>query len=255
MKITEISYIFELLNKKGVAYVFKNGTETIAWYTTHMFLSPIYLNTLKALPTKMSVKKVLDFANQGCNGAFKPLQVESEITNLLTYVQKLKPKVVVEIGTANGGTLLSLIKTSPSDTQFISIDLPGGAFGGGYAWYKIPLFKAFVSKKQTLELLREDSHQAETLEKLKTILNGKKIDFLLIDGDHTYQGVKQDFEMYSPLVRKNGAIAFHDIVIHKKIFNCGVSTLWKSLKKKFKHEEFVENWKQGFCGIGVIRKA
>jgi hypothetical protein len=34
---------------------------------------------------------------------------------------------------------------------------------------------------------------------------------LFIDGDHTYEGVRRDFEMYSPLVRKGGIIAFHDI--------------------------------------------
>jgi len=45
-------------------------------------------------------------------------------------------------------------------------------------------------------------------------LNGEPLDFLFIDGDHTYEGVKRDFEMYSPLVRNGGIIAFHDIVKH-----------------------------------------
>jgi predicted O-methyltransferase YrrM len=40
----------------------------------------------------------------------------------------------------------------------------------------------------------------------------KRLDFLFIDGDHTYEGVKQDFEMYTPLVRKGGLVAMHDIV-------------------------------------------
>jgi hypothetical protein len=31
------------------------------------------------------------------------------------------------------------------------------------------------------------------------------VDFLFIDGDHTYEGVKKDFEMYSPLVRREGS--------------------------------------------------
>lgn len=34
------------------------------------------------------------------------------------------------------------------------------------------------------------------------------IDFLFIDGDHSFDGVKNDFEKYSPLV--NGTIVFHD---------------------------------------------
>ena len=40
---------------------------------------------------------------------------------------------------------------------------------------------------------------------------GEKLDFLFIDGDHSYDGVKADFEMYAPMVRPGGLIAFHDI--------------------------------------------
>jgi hypothetical protein len=37
-----------------------------------------------------------------------------------------------------------------------------------------------------------------------------KIDFLFIDADHSYEGVKLDFELYSKLVKKTGIIALHD---------------------------------------------
>jgi predicted O-methyltransferase YrrM len=50
------------------------------------------------------------------------------------------------------------------------------------------------------------------LRKIEGILKGRKVDFLFIDADHSYEGVKKDFEMYSPLVRKGGIIAFHDII-------------------------------------------
>lgn len=38
----------------------------------------------------------------------------------------------------------------------------------------------------------------------------KKIDFLWIDGDHSYKGIKRDIQDWVPLVRKNGFICFHD---------------------------------------------
>ncbi|MEO0196406.1 MAG: class I SAM-dependent methyltransferase [candidate division WOR-3 bacterium] len=44
------------------------------------------------------------------------------------------------------------------------------------------------------------------------MLGNSKLDFLFIEGNHSYEGVKMDFEMYFPLVRKGGIIAFHDIV-------------------------------------------
>ena len=38
----------------------------------------------------------------------------------------------------------------------------------------------------------------------------KEIDFLFIDAGHSYEAVKEDYEIYSPLVRDYGIIAFHD---------------------------------------------
>lgn len=37
-----------------------------------------------------------------------------------------------------------------------------------------------------------------------------KIDILFIDGDHTYEGVKKDFELYSTILSTNGIIIIHD---------------------------------------------
>ena len=38
----------------------------------------------------------------------------------------------------------------------------------------------------------------------------RKIDFLWIDGDHSYEGVKKDIYHWTPLVKKGGFICFHD---------------------------------------------
>ena len=37
-----------------------------------------------------------------------------------------------------------------------------------------------------------------------------KIDFLFIDGDHSYEGVKSDFDLYSNILSDNGIIMIHD---------------------------------------------
>jgi len=37
-----------------------------------------------------------------------------------------------------------------------------------------------------------------------------KIDLLFIDGDHSYEGVKQDFDLYSIILSDNGVIILHD---------------------------------------------
>lgn len=52
------------------------------------------------------------------------------------------------------------------------------------------------------------SHTPQAVKKLYNFTDG--IDFLFIDGDHTYQGVLTDWLLYAPLVKRGGIIAFHD---------------------------------------------
>ncbi len=163
-----------------------------------------------------------------------------------------RPRVVLEIGTAGGGTLFLFTRVADTEAKIISIDLPGGPFGGGYPKWKTSLYKSFARRGQRIYLLRRDSHDPRTLEGVKKILGGEKVDFLFIDGDHTYEGVKKDFEMYSPLVRRGGIIAFHDIVPGLPENVGSVPEFWNQIKAKHKHLEIVEDCNQGGFGIGVL---
>jgi len=50
----------------------------------------------------------------------------------------------------------------------------------------------------------------------KNIIWEKEIDVLFIDGDHSYEGVKADYERYEPFVKEGGLILFHDVLWHHK---------------------------------------
>ncbi len=180
----------------------------------------------------------------------KPLQVKSEIARLCRIVQELNPKTIVEIGTASGGTLF-LFAHIANPERIVSIDLPQGPFGGGYPSWKIPLLKS-LGKKHVVQLIRADSHQEETLAKLRSFLGSGEVDFLFIDGDHTYRGVKLDFDMYSPLVRKGGVVALHDIVAHDANTGCEVGAFWSEIKQSHRHLEIIEDQNQRWAGIGVL---
>ena len=183
----------------------------------------------------------------------KPVQVREEVAALLEILRSLRPRACLEIGTARGGTLFLFAQVASPDAVLISVDLPGGPFGGGYPAWKIPLYKSFARyETQKIYLLRRDSHDPKTLEMVRKILGNGKLDFLFIDGDHSYEGVKRDFEMYSPLVRKGGIIAFHDIVPGPSENVGGIPEFWNYMKNRHRHLEIVKNWNQGGYGIGVI---
>ena len=61
----------------------------------------------------------------------RPGQVKEEIMELLKILVKHRPKFMLEIGTAGGGTLFLFTRIATSDATLLSVDLPGGPFGGG----------------------------------------------------------------------------------------------------------------------------
>lgn len=181
-----------------------------------------------------------------------PNQVRDEIAQLATTVQSLKPSTVLEIGTANGGTLFLWSRLASSDATIVSVDLPGGPLGGGYPKWKIPFYGSFARDGQRIWLVRGDSHDPTIFREVTRILGVRKLDFLFVDGDHTYEGVRKDFEMYSPLVRRGGLMAFHDIVPHPPGSGCEVSKFWNEVGNKHKGLEIVKDWRQGWAGIGLL---
>ena len=181
----------------------------------------------------------------------KPTQVRIEIERLLEIFQRARPQTVLEIGTATGGTLFLFSRYAAEDAVIASIDLRGGRFGGGYPIAKVPLYRSFARKNQKIVLIRGNSHLEETRWKATRALMQRPVDFLFIDGDHTYDGVRADFEMYSHLVSHGGIVAFHDIADHSPEPGCEVSRYWNEIKQQYRHEEIIEDPGQGW-GIGVL---
>lgn len=199
---------------------------------------------------RLGVQGLADFVLG--NYFFSAFQVPSELTAFGKIVAAQQPTRALEIGTARGGTLLFLTRLARPDATIISVDLPGGEFGGGYSprrrWY----YQRFARRGQRLELLQGNSHAVDMVERVRATLQGELLDYLFIDGDHTYEGVKKDFQMYAPLVRKGGIVAFHDIAEHSSSFGCDVTRFWNELKTGYRHEEIIEDRAQGWAGIGVV---
>jgi len=253
MKKNIMSRGIEVLRKEG-AKAFSKKTLAYLMKRAEFLFLPYALLKIKLLNRNCTLNELVDFAFNDLARVIKPFQVPSEISELLKIVDETKPKVILEIGTANGGTLFLFSRVASKDATIISIDLPGGKFGGGYPKWREFLYKSFALPGQKMHLLRADSHKKETLEQVKAILNCGEVDFLFIDGDHTYEGVKRDFEMYSPLVKQGGIIAFHDIVPGPNEAVGGVPQFWEEIRDRDRYngKEIVEDWDQGGYGIGLL---
>jgi predicted O-methyltransferase YrrM len=184
------------------------------------------------------------------------IQKTREFAPLLALVKRGSPRTVVEIGTAAGGSFYAWCCVAHPSGTIVSIDLPGGAFGGGYSTEDIPRLQAYGRAGQRLSFILANSHRVSTCELLSETLAGSGIDFLMIDGDHTYDGVGRDFELYSPLLSANGLVAFHDILPHPKHSRCEVHRFWDEVKERYRHVEFVDPYPDPvegpWGGIGVL---
>jgi predicted O-methyltransferase YrrM len=248
MKEKEIKKENDMLSVLKKSYIIKK-----IWIATSPWISRVFvIGRIKKFNTD-SGEDALNFIQSLFFGfAIRLAQVRNEFLELLKIFKEKSPEVVVEIGTAKGGTLFCFSKLAPQNATIISVDLPDGNFGGGYPKSKIPLYQSFKKNGQKMFLLREDSHSEKTVQKLKEILNGKKVDFLFIDADHTYEGVKRDFELYSLLMAKNGIISFHDIAPIPGVSRTFVNAFWNEIKINYKYKELIENKDQGWAGIGVL---
>lgn len=178
------------------------------------------------------------------------IQNHSEILEASEFFKSLNVKNFMEIGTDQGGTFAIWSKLSDDGIR-ISVDMPHGRFGS-YHYDEYKRDEYLKSLGSDVTMLWGSSHDYKMLEEVESIIGDELLDFLFIDGDHVYEGVKQDYEMYKHLVKPGGWIGFHDIKdteFHREA-NCRVDILWNELKGTKK--EFLDH-SSCYGGIGFIQ--
>jgi len=199
------------------------------------------------VPACRTVDDVLDLAFGFKYGRFtvEPSQIRSELKSFLDLLDKSPPQIVVEIGTGQGGTFMALAHVARSDAILITVDpAPGSP--------RERLLTAMARPTQSVHVLKRDSHVSSTHALIRKLVSPPGIDLLFVDGDHSESGVRRDFELYAPLLRAGGMIAFHDVVPGPYETVGGVPSFWTELKRDRKVREFVRDWGQGGLGIGVL---
>jgi predicted O-methyltransferase YrrM len=179
-----------------------------------------------------------------------------EFTQLIRLLRGHRLDTVIEIGTDRGGTLYTWCRLASPKAKIISIDLRGGRYSNPGGTLPESVLLGYRQHAQDVQLVWGDSHSEETLGDVLRAVDGRRVDFLMIDGDHTYEGVRTDFEMYAPLVRGGGIIALHDILPTELDPLCGVDRFWAEVVAAHSTEELIDTYDDRgvgqWGGIGVV---
>lgn len=204
---------------------------------------------LRPLISRADHRRRLEWALRLVPGSL--LQVPEEIVAFAEHSAPRQPRRIAEIGTYNGGTSLFLCGLCSSVRRFVGVDLTP---------HNDSLVAALAPRAVKVTFVRGSSRDSAVRNRMAAAFEHEPIDLLFIDGDHRYEGVRADLLEYRHLVRLGGLIAFHDIVpdhggqsgTGAQGWAGGVPDLWRELREQFVHWEFVRNWNQDGCGIGVI---
>jgi predicted O-methyltransferase YrrM len=168
-----------------------------------------------------------------------------EFAGLIKLLSNRELNIVLEIGTAHGGTYWTWCRLATPTAHLVSIDFPEND-----EWTS--RVRGYPRPKQTQTLIRADSHDPRTVRSLDRLKGS--VDLLFIDGDHSYEGVRADFENYAPLVRPGGLVAFHDVDSTKNPTS-QVDRLWRQLRDLYDTREIIDEVSEkqsGRYGIGVL---
>jgi cephalosporin hydroxylase len=167
-------------------------------------------------------------------------QNTTEFGHFLTFIKQLKPKRIMEIGSFYGGTLWHWAQLKPE--VLVAIDLITDS-----PEHHDNVLKAreqWDSWMEGIEFHNIIGPSHDDWFVWKEVNDSAPYDFMFIDGDHSYEGVKKDFAAYRPMLSPGGSIAFHDTVRHEP----GVIAFANELKELYPWSQFFSpDW-----GAGIL---
>jgi GT2 family glycosyltransferase/glycosyltransferase involved in cell wall biosynthesis len=162
-------------------------------------------------------------------------------------IREIKPKIFVELGTHHGHSYFSFCQSvmeADISTKCYAVDTWQGDFQTGL--YNNEIFENVHTHNQKLYANFSHLLKMQFDDATSHFLDGS-IDLLHIDGLHTYEAIKHDFETWLPKLAPGAVVLFHDTQVRERGF--GVWKFWEELQARYSHHlEFSHSF-----GLGVLQ--
>ena len=195
----------------------------------------------------MSKKNLLDAASFSPRSLQSPSAWLGHLPFAAWVIQEVSPKIFVELGTHYGHSYFSFcqsVEEARLRTKCFAIDTWRGDVHAGQ--YDDEIFLTVKAHHQEhyagfSRLLRL------TFDEAASDFADESIDLLHIDGLHTYEAVRHDFETWLPKLAPGAVVMFHDT--HVRECDFGVWKLWEELQTRYPSNlEFMHSH-----GLGVLQ--
>jgi O-antigen biosynthesis protein len=166
-------------------------------------------------------------------------------------VEILRPGTIVELGTHAGDSYCAFCQAVSElglETRCYAVDSWAGDLHSGFygaevledlRTYHDPRYGSFSSLIQS------------TFDDALQYFTDGSIDLLHIDGFHSYEAVKHDFESWLPKLSSKAVVILHDTNMHEREFGSG--RYWEEIKHRYPHLEFLHGHGLGVLAIGKVR--
>jgi glycosyltransferase involved in cell wall biosynthesis len=163
-------------------------------------------------------------------------------------VEALRPRRLVELGTYAGFSYLvfcQAVRRAALDTACFAIDTwEGDDHAGRYG----PKVLRGLRRRHDRKYRAFSRLIQSTFDRANPDFADCSIDLLHIDGFHTYEAVRHDFEIWLPKLSDRAVVLFHDTHVRQADF--GVFRLWEELQTQFPSFEFRHGFGLGVLGVG-----
>jgi hypothetical protein len=167
------------------------------------------------------------------------------VPSLFALIALHRPRRFVELGVHNGMSFFAACQMSEvfRGIECVAIDSWEGDTQAGF--YSSDVFDQF---RKTLRSFPDQYFIRSYFEDALPLFEDGSIDLLHIDGFHSYDAVKKDFEQWLPKMSSSGIVMFHDTNVHRPDF--GVWQLWGELSRKYPSMELHHSHGLGILNVG-----